>query len=139
MNEITIVCALFLVSLGANAFITRYSAQRILGVEISLLKSGVVVFGRTLAALLAGFCVGLGLKVGFDANIDLKWVKLGALALMTSLSFIAYWFLLGKMSKTQISFWGMTKTAATETAIMIGAIIAIAFVLSILMLIFGKL
>lgn len=137
MKEILVVFTFFVTSLLLNALVTKYSAKKVLGIELSFLKSNLVVLGKSLAMLLAGFCVGYGIKLGFDGKTELKSVKLIALSSVTLLSFFVYWFLLGKISETRISFWGMTKTVITETSIMIGAIIGISLILAIFITLFG--
>lgn len=137
MKEILAVFALFIVSLTLNALVTKYSAKKILGIELSFFKSNLVVLGKSFAMLLAGFCVGYAIKIGFNGNTELKSVKLIALSTVTLLSFLVYWYLLGRISETRISLWGMTKTVFTETTIMIGSIIGISLILAIFITIFG--
>ncbi|MCG7883721.1 MAG: hypothetical protein AB2669_07235 [Candidatus Thiodiazotropha endolucinida] len=130
MVEIGVVSILFLLSLAANALITRWSAKKVLGLEVSLVRSGLIVAGRSLAALLAGFAVGYAIRLGLQGNVAHKAVQLAGMAMVALLSFFAYWALLGKMTNTSISFWGMTKTVATETVMLLVAAFGIAIVLS---------
>ena len=139
MGEISIVGALFLLSLVANAIITRWSTKRVLGLEVSLVKSSVIIVGRSLAAMLGGFAIGYGIKVGLleGEEIDHKFIQLSGMVTVALLSFIAYWVLLGKMTNTSISFWGMTKTVVTETTMLIIVSIGIAIVLSTIFFLFS--
>lgn len=130
MVEIGVVSILFLLSLAANALITRWSAKKVLGLEVSLVRSGLIVAGRSLAALLAGFAVGYAIRLGLQGDVAHKAVQLAGMAMVALLSFFAYWALLGKMTNTSISFWGMTKTVATETVMLLVAAFGIAIVLS---------
>ncbi|MCG8061004.1 MAG: hypothetical protein N0E38_14420 [Candidatus Thiodiazotropha endolucinida] len=97
MVEIGVVSILFLLSLAANALITRWSAKKVLGLEVSLVRSGLIVAGRSLAALLAGFAVGYAIRLGLQGNVAHKAVQLAGMAMVALLSFFAYWALLGKM------------------------------------------
>lgn len=137
MKEILSVFGLFIISLLLNAIVTKYSAKKVLGIELSFLKSNLVVLGKSLAMLLAGFCVGYGIKIGFNGATELKSAKLIALSSVTLLSFFVYWYLLGRISATRITLWGMTKTVITETGIMIGSIVGIALILAIFITAFG--
>lgn len=137
VKEILVVAVLFIVSIGFNALIARYSTKKVLGIEMSFFKSSLVVIGRTLAALLAGFCVGYGVKVAFASEVDMKWVQLTGLLLMTGLSFVAYWILLGKVTQTKIPFVGMAKTAIAETGLTIVSIIGVSVIISILLVLFN--
>lgn len=130
MVEIGVVSILFLLSLAANALITRWSAKKVLGLEVSLVRSGLIVAGRSLAALLAGFAVGYAIRLGLQGDVAHKAVQLAGMVVVALLSFFAYWALLGKMTNTSISFWGMTKTVATETVMLLVAAFGIAIVLS---------
>lgn len=130
MVEIGVVSILFLLSLAANALITRWSAKKVLGLEVSLVRSGLIVAGRSLAALLAGFAVGYGIRLGLQGDVAHKAVQLAGMVVVALLSFFAYWALLGKMTNTSISFWGMTKTVATETVMLLVAAFGIAIILS---------
>ena len=131
MAEIGVVGILFLLSLVANALVTRWSAKRVLGIEVSLLKSGLIVTGRSLAALLAGFAIGyiirLSIQSGDNSHQAVQIMGMGIVAL---LSFGAYWALLGKITNTSISLWGMTKTVATETVMLVVTAFGIAIILS---------
>ncbi|MFC1337330.1 MAG: hypothetical protein G8D91_21915 [gamma proteobacterium symbiont of Clathrolucina costata] len=140
MDEISFVGMLFLLSLAANAIITRWSTKRVLGLDVSLVKSGVIVVGRSLAALLGGFAVGYAIKVGLlqgDVEVANKAIQLTGMAAVAALSFLAYWVLLGKMTNTSISLWGMTKTVATESVMLIVASVGIAIILSVVMVTFS--
>jgi len=139
MNEISIVGVLFLLSLVANAVITRWSTKRVLGLEVSLVKSSVIVVGRSLAAMLGGFAIGYGIKVGLleGGEVNHKFIQLSGMAVVVVLSFVAYWVLLGKMTNTSISFWGMTKTVATETIMLVVVSVGIAIVLSVVFFTFS--
>lgn len=130
MVEIGVVSILFLLSLAANALITRWSAKKVLGLEVSLVRSGLIVAGRSLAALLAGFAVGYAIRLGLQGDVAHKALQLAGMVVVALLSFFAYWVLLGKMTNTSISFWGMTKTVATETVMLLVAAFGIAIVLS---------
>lgn len=130
MVEIGVVSILFLLSLAANALITKWSAKKVLGLEVSLVRSGLIVAGRSFAALLAGFAVGYAIRLGLQGDVAHKAVQLAGMAVVALLSFFAYWALLGKMTNASISFWGMTKTVATETVMLLVAAFGIAIVLS---------
>ena len=58
MVEIGVLSILFVLSLTANALATKWPTKRGLGLEVSLVKSGLNTVGRCLAALLAGFAIG---------------------------------------------------------------------------------
>lgn len=138
MTEIGIVGILFIVSLAANALITQWSAKRVLGIDVSIVHSGVIVMGRTLAALLGGFAVGYAIRLGFQGDTGNKAIQIAGMGAVAVLSFIAYWALLGKITKTSISLWGMTKTVATETALLVVSVIGIAIVLSTVFTLFSS-
>lgn len=137
MSGIAIVGILFLVSLVVNAIIARWSANKVLGVKISLLRSGLAVGGRSLAALLGGFAVGYAIKVGAQGDAPHKMIQIVGMLCVTGLSFLAYWVLLGKITNTSISLWGMTKTVATETLLLIVSAFGIALLLSAIFYLFG--
>jgi len=130
MTEIGIVGGLFLISLVANAAITRWSTKRVLGINVSFIRSSLIVAGRSLAALLAGFSIGYVIRVGLQDETPDKVVMLSSMTIVSLLSFFAYWLLLGKMTNTSISLWGMTKTVAAETVMLIVVSSGIAIVLS---------
>lgn len=130
MVEIGVVSILFLLSLAANALMTRWSAKKVLGLEVSLFRSGLIVAGRSLAALLAGFAAGYVIRLGLQGDVAHKAVQLSCMVVVALLSFFAYWALLGKMTNTSISFWGMTKTVVTETVMLLVIAFGIAIILS---------
>jgi len=113
-----------------NALITKWSTKRVLGIEVSWLKSTVIVVGRSLAALLAGFVIGYAVRLGLTGEIDQNAMKITAMFAVACMSFLAYWLLLGKITNTQISFWGMTKTVGTEAVMLSVTVIGISVVLS---------
>ena len=138
MGEIGVVSVLFLLSLGANALITRWSTRRVLGLDVSLLKSGTIVLGRSFAALLAGFAVGYAIRLGLQGGeIAHKVIQISGMGLVAVLSFLVYWVLLGKMTSTSISLWGMTKTVAAESVMLIVGSVGVAIVLSVLFYLFN--
>ena len=137
MEEIGVVGILFVISLAANAIITRWSTKRVLGLEVSLVKSWLVVSGRSFAALLAGFAIGYAVRLELQGNASYKVIQLSGMLLVSCLSFLAYWVLLGKMTNTSISLWGMTKTVAAETVMLVISVVGISIVLSIIFYIFN--
>lgn len=139
MVEIVAIALLFVLSLMANAVITRWSTKRILGLDMSVMSSYLVVVGRSLAALLAGFAIGYAVRLGFltENNGQIEYVKMAAMLLVACLSFLAYWVLLGKVSKTSISLWGMTKTVATETGMLAVSVVGVSIVLSTVFFLFS--
>ncbi len=136
MLEIIVIAVLFVVSMLVNAIITRWSTKRVLGIEVSWLKSTVIVIGRSFAALLAGFVIGYAVRLGLAGEINQNAMKIAAMFVIASLSFLAYWVLLGKMTNTQISFWGMTKTVGTEAVMLSVTVIGISVVLSTVFFLF---
>jgi len=136
VTEIVILSVLFLVSLGVNALITRWSAKRVLGLDISVIKSGIVVLLRSLSALLAGFAVGYAIRLGSNGEMADKGIQVVGMGIVSLLSFLAYWVLLGRLTKSSITLWGMTKTVGTETALLIVAAVGIAVVVSTVTFIF---
>ena len=50
---------------------------------------------------------------------------------------VVHWVLLGKLTGKEISLWGITKTAATETVVMIGSVFVIGIVLSVIFYFFN--
>ncbi|MBL4607585.1 MAG: hypothetical protein JKY01_07130 [Pseudomonadales bacterium] len=137
MEEIGVVGILFVLSLAANATITRWSTKRVLGLEVSLVKSWLIVSGRSFAALLAGFAIGYAVRLGLQGDAPYKAIQLSGMVLVSCLSFLAYWVLLGKMTNTSISLWGMTKTVAAETVMLVICVVGISIVLSIIFYIFN--
>ena len=137
MEEIGVVGILFVLSLAANATITRWSTKRVLGLEVSLVKSWLIVSGRSFAALLAGFAIGYAVRLGLQGDVPYKAIQLSGMVLVSCLSFLAYWVLLGKMTNTSISLWGMTKTVAAETVMLVICVVGISIVLSIIFYIFN--
>jgi len=136
MKEILIIAALFIASLLLNALITRWSTKRILGIEVSWLKSTLIVAGRSLCALLAGFVLGFCIRLGLTGELDQNILQISAMVVVACLSFLAYWILLGKMTKTRISLWGMTKTVGTEAVMLSVTVIGISVVLSTVFYVF---
>lgn len=136
MSEILVLSVLFLVSLAANALVTRWSTKRVLGINLSVIKSGIIVLLRSLAALLAGFAVGYAIRVGSSGDIADKGIQVVGMALVSLFSFLAYWVLLGRFTKSSISLWGMTKTVGTETALLVLASLGIALVVSVVFVVF---
>ena len=100
------------------------------------MKSTVIVIGRSFAALLAGFVIGYAVRLGLAGEINQNAMKIAAMFVIASLSFLAYWVLLGKMTNTQISFWGMTKTVGTEAVMLSVTVIGISVVLSTVFFLF---
>lgn len=139
MVEIVAIALLFVLSLMANAVITRWSTKRVLGLDMTVMSSYLVVVGRSLAALLAGFAIGYAVRLGFltENNGQIEYVKMAAMLLVACLSFLAYWVLLGKVSKKSISFWGMTKTVATETGMLAVSVVGVSVVLSTVFFLFS--
>ncbi len=137
MEEIGVVGILFILSLAANAIITRWSTKRVLGLEVSLVKSWLIVSGRSFAALLAGFAIGYAVRLELQGDVAYKAVQLSGMILVSCLSFLAYWVLLGKMTNTSISLWGMTKTVAAETVMLVISVVGISIVLSVIFYIFN--
>ena len=135
MTEVGVIALLFVLSLAANALITRWSTKRVLGLDVSMVKAGLIVTVRSLAALLAGFSIGYGINIGLIHNPegqgqDARYAQMGAMALVACLSFLAYWAMLGKLTNSRISFWGMTKTVATETTLLVASVVGVSVVLS---------
>ncbi len=139
MIEIVALALLFVLSLMANAVIIKWSTKRVLGLDISVMSSYLVVMGRSLAALLAGFAIGYAVRLGLltENNDQIEYVKIAAMLLVACLSFLAYWILLGKASKTSISFWGVTKTVATETVMLAISVVGVSVVLSTVFFLFS--
>lgn len=139
MVEIVAIALLFVLSLMANAVITRWSTKRVLGLDMTVMSSYLVVVGRSLAALLAGFAIGYAVRLGFltENNGQIEYVKMAAMLLVACLSFLAYWVLLGKVSNTSISLWGMTKTVATETGMLAVSVVGVSIVLSAVFFLFS--
>lgn len=137
--EIVAIALLFVLSLMANAVITRWSTKRVLGLDMTVMSSYLVVVGRSLAALLAGFAIGYAVRLGFltENNGQIEYVKMAAMLLVACLSFLAYWVLLGKVSNTSISLWGMTKTVATETGMLAVSVVGVSIVLSAVFFLFS--
>lgn len=142
MKGIGAIGALFVLSMAANVFITRWSAKRILGLDVPVVKSGLIVLGRSLAALLAGFAVGYAIRLGFasdgvgEGTVVARTIQMSGMMLVACLSFLAYWLLLGKMTNTQISLWGMTKTVAAESTMLVISVVGVSLVLSTLFVLF---
>lgn len=137
MTEIIVVGSLFLFSLGLNAFTARWSTRKVLGINLSWASSGLIVLGRSLAALLAGFAIGYAIRLLLQGNVNQNILQLASMFVISILSFLAYWALLGKLSGKSISLWGMTKTVATETMVLVGSCTAIAIVLSTVIYLFN--
>lgn len=137
MIEISVVGSLFLISLAANALVTRWSARKVLGIEVSIVKSISIVVVRSLAALLAGFSVGYGIRLFLQGEIIQQSVQIIGVSIVAVLSFIIYWALLGKMTNTSISFLGMTKTVLTESVMLFGVAVGIAIFLSLSFYVFN--
>lgn len=136
MKEVLGLAVLFLISLGVNALMTQWSAKRVLGIQISVLKSGIVVLLRSLAALLAGFAVGYVIRIGLHGEIADKGIQVAGMVVVSILSFLAYWVLLGRFTKSSITLWGMTKTVGAETAMLSLAAVGIAVVVSTVFFVF---
>ena len=133
MNAILFIGVLFMLSLAVNTVITRWSTKRVLGIDVSYFNSGIAVTGRSLPGLLAGFALGYAVRIGLQgdaATID-GALQIGAMVIISIFSFLVYWVLLGKLTGKEISLWGITKTAATETVVMIGSVFVIGIVLSV--------
>lgn len=130
--EIISIAVLFVISLVANAIITKWSAKRVLGLDLTNFSASLVVIGRSLAALLAGFSIGYAIRLGFLPEVegDLEYIKLAMMLFVACLSFLAYWALLGRVSKTRISFLGMAKTVATETVMLVVSVVGVSLVIS---------
>jgi hypothetical protein len=136
MLQIGVVAILFVLSMAANALITRWSARRVLGLDVSVVKSGIIVLGRSFAALLAGFAIGYIIRLVFVTNgmeevagLSMN-LQIGALAMVAGLSFLAYWVLLERVTNTNISLWGMTKTVATESVVLGVSVVGVSVILS---------
>lgn len=140
MIEIGLVTLLFVLSVIANSIITRWSTKRVLGLNISVLSSYLIVLGRSLAALLAGLAIGYAVRIGFlgDSKESFDYLKIASMLLIACLSFFAYWFLLGKVSKTSISLWSMTKTVTAETGLLIVSVVGVSIVLSTVFFLFSQ-
>ena len=142
MKGIGAIAALFVLSMTVNVFITRWSAKRVLGLDVTVVKSGLIVLGRSLAALLAGFAVGYAIQLGFvpdgggEGTVVARNIQMSGLMLVACLSFLVYWLLLGKMTHTQISLWGMTKTVAAESTMLVISVVGVSLVLSTLLVLF---
>lgn len=138
MNEIGVVAVLFLLSIAANAILTKYSTSIVLGINISLFKSSIIVAVRSFAALLSGYSVGYAIRLGLaqeqQANTN---IQIACMVLVSLFSFLAYWILLGKLSGSRISLVGITKTIAAETLFLLVSSVGVAIVLSILFAFFG--
>jgi len=61
MTEIGVLTLLFLLSFAANTFITLWSTKKVLGIEVSLVQSGLIVLGR----FFAGFAVGYAIRIAW--------------------------------------------------------------------------
>ena len=136
MFEIITIAVLFVISMLLNAVITKWSTKRVLGMEVSWLKSTLIVTGRSLCALLAGFVLGFAIRLGLTGELDQNVLQITGMVIVAGLSFLAYWILLGKMTNTRISFWGMTKTVGTEAVMLSMTVIGISVVLSTLFYVF---
>ena len=137
MKEIIFIAVLFVLSMLLNAMITRWSAKRVLGIEVSWLKSTLIITGRSLCALLAGFVVGFAIRLGLTGELDQNILQIIGMVIVAGLSFLAYWILLGKMTNTRITFWGMTKTVGTEAVMLSVTVLGISVVLSTVFYMFG--
>lgn len=138
MIEIGVVAVLFLLSIAANAILTKYSTSMVLGLNISLFRSSVIVAVRSFAALLSGYSVGYAIRLGLaqeqQANTN---IQIAGMVLVSLFSFLVYWILLGKLSGSRISLVGITKTIAAETLLLLVSSAGVAIVLSILFAFFG--
>jgi len=139
MSTILFIGVIFVLSLIANAYVAQWSTKKVMGIDISLVNSGLVVTGRTFASLLAGFAIGYAINIGLTGNADSVegMIKIMAMSIVSIFSFLVYWALLGKFTKTKISLWGMTKTAATETVVMLSSVVVISLILSSLYFMFN--
>lgn len=138
MIEIGVVAVLFLLSIAANAILTKYSTSMVLGLNISLFRSGVIVAVRSFAALLSGYSVGYAIRLGLaqeqQANTN---IQIAGMVLVSLFSFLVYWILLGKLSGSRIPLVGIAKTIAAETLLLLVSSAGVAIVLSILFAFFG--
>lgn len=132
MNELLVISALFLVSLLSNALVAKWSTEKVLGVDVSIVKSLFLVGTRSLAGLLAGFAVGYTVSFIIQGDVQEDLLMFVAMVIVSFLSFGVYWLLLGRLTGKKISFWAVTKTVAAETIYMVVFIIALAIFLSIL-------
>lgn len=130
MTEILIVAGLMVLSMVFNSMISRWSARRFIGIELSFMKANFLVLSRSLAALLAGFCVGYAIKLGFNSGEEMRGVKIVGVLLMSLVSFFIYWGLMQKVSGKKIELLTMIKSVAAEAGVLIVSIVAISIVLS---------
>lgn len=128
--EIVILCLLFSFSLLTNAVISKWSTRKFIGIELSLFKSGFLVLTRTLAALVAGFCIGYAVKVGFLGTGDFKSLQIVGVLMVSLLSFFIYWILLQKVSGKKVQAIEMVKSVAAEAGVLAIGIIVLALILS---------
>lgn len=137
--EIVVLCLLFGVSLSVNAVISKWSAKKFIGIELSVVRSAVLVTSRTLAALVAGFCLGYAIKIGIigKEHTEFKTFKLIGVLVMSTVSFFVYWFLLQKIGGKKIQLSVMVKSVAFEAGILLGGIIGIALLLSTVLVLTG--
>lgn len=139
MKEILLIGLLFIASMLGNTVVAKYSTNKVLGIDISYMRSGFIVLARFMASLLAGFACGYALKVGFGIEqVEHKNFQILGMVAIASLSFLVYWLLLGKLTKSKISLWGMTKTFLTETTIMGAVAVILAIILSTFFVVFIK-
>lgn len=136
MDNLVVVGLLFVVSTVGSALLQKWSTRKVLGIDISIFKSSILVLGRSLAALFIGFAIGYLIRI-LRADLDPDWIRLVGMGVVTVLSFLIYWILLGKLTKRQVSLVGMTKTVALEGVLLVCAVVAIALLLSLLMTVTG--
>jgi len=135
MAQFLVVGFVFVFSLFVDSLLTRWASNKILGVKVTIVQSGVIVLGRSASALLAGFAIGVAISMAFgskEVDVTTQVVQIGGMLIVALFSFLAYWALLGKFSGMKISAWGATKTIATENAVLFVCVLSIAIIFSIM-------
>lgn len=138
MDIFIVTAGIVVASLVLNALVTKWSTKRMLGLEVSVFKSVLVVATRSCAALLAGLAIGYLIKAGSSKeNLPTDLVQIAGVIFVGALSFFVYWLTLGKVTGTKVHVWAMTKTVAVETGVMIAAVIALSLVISLVLVLAG--
>ena len=123
MFELLIVAAVLTLGLIFNAYFTRVSAERVLGMKIDWVRAILINAVRSCASMLAGFAFGYMIQAGLGG--DLPMVKaLGLLTVMLASAGV-YYLTLNRFSDRKVTVGGFAKVVALESVLTVAAVAVI--------------
>ena len=127
MFELLIVAGVLTLGLIFNAYFTRYSAERVLGVKIDWVRAILINGVRSCASMLAGFAFGYMIQAGLVGDLPLSQ-GLGLASVMLASAGV-YYLTLNRFSDRKVTVAGFAKVVALESVLTVAAVAVILGVL----------